>query len=309
MRSRRVYGPVPSRRFGLSLGIDLVPHKVCSYDCVYCQLGPTTELTLTRRDFYPLPQVLADVQDALARGPQPQVITLAGSGEPTLYASLGELVAGIKALTDIPLLMLTNGSTLHLPAVADALMGVDILEPSLDAGNPETFQRINAAGSLLDFDTMLGGLRAMCARHPQVRLEVMLARGINDSEQDLADLAAIIQTLPLVAIDINTPVRPVPGRAILPCDTPVLERARALFGERATIIARYHGSGATPVQAGDALPRVLNYLARRPGTAGDLATALGLHPHEVSKALTLARDQGQVRQERRGDEDYFLRTA
>jgi wyosine [tRNA(Phe)-imidazoG37] synthetase (radical SAM superfamily) len=134
----RTYGPVPSRRFGLSLGVDLVPHKTCPYDCVYCQLGPTTCLTTERRDFYPVDDVLRDVEDALADGPRPDVITLAGSGEPTLYRSLPQLFAGIRDLSDVPILLITNGALLFDEDVAGAARGADILAPSLDAGDART---------------------------------------------------------------------------------------------------------------------------------------------------------------------------
>ncbi|MBM4321472.1 MAG: radical SAM protein, partial [Deltaproteobacteria bacterium] len=211
MIKRHVYGPVPSRRLGLSLGVDLLPGKVCSYDCVYCQIGRTQELTTQRRCFFPPEEVLAEVQEALRRGPIPDVITIAGSGEPTLYRPLDQVILGLQRLAPgIPVVLITNGSLLHDAAVAREVLLADVLVPSLDAGDEATFRRINRPHPAVPFGRMLEGLQTVAGRHPGlVRMEVMLCAGINDDEQSLRAIAAQLAGLKLEAIEINSPVRPV----------------------------------------------------------------------------------------------------
>ena len=140
-----VYGPVPSRRLGQSLGVDPIPFKTCNYNCVYCQLGRTTPLTNERRDFFPPETILAQVQDALERHQPSEVdyVTFVGQGEPTLCASLGWLIRHVKALTDIPVAVLTNGALLFQPEVREELAAADLVMPTLDAADQKTFRKIN----------------------------------------------------------------------------------------------------------------------------------------------------------------------
>jgi wyosine [tRNA(Phe)-imidazoG37] synthetase (radical SAM superfamily) len=227
---KHVYGPVPSRRFGLSLGVDLLPRKTCVYDYVYCQVGPTTCRTIRREDFFPVETVLADVRQALQRGPTPEVLTLAGSGEPTLYRSLGKLIDGLRALSPAKIVLLTKGSLFSDPGVAEEVRHADLLVPSLDAGDQEIFQRVNQPHPQVRFEEMLRSLREVCASHPgTVRLEVMLARDLNDSEESIARIAGLLSGIRAETIEINTPVRPAPGRSIAPCPPATLERARLAF--------------------------------------------------------------------------------
>ena len=215
MAEKRVYGPVPSRRFGLSLGVDLVPHKTCSYDCCYCQVGPTTCLTDTQRDYYPLELILQDVAHALAQGHQPDVITLAGSGDPCLYASLKDLIVELGRLAEAKIVLITNGALLHRPQVMEAALAADILAPSLDAADQGMFERINRPASAISFHQMLAGLQETISRHTGlVRLELMLVQGLNDSQVHLGKLQQIVHDLSPDQIDINTPVRPAPKRQI-----------------------------------------------------------------------------------------------
>ena len=306
MRRRHVYGPVNSRRFGRSLGVDLVPHKVCSYDCSYCQLGHTTDLAGETRGFAPSEEILADLKTALAEGAAPDVITLAGSGEPTLYQDLGAVVAGVKALTDVPLLLITNGSMLWDPAVRAAAREVDLLAPNLDAPDEATWRRINRPPADHGFDRMVEGIRETTRGHQgQVRLEVMLLRGVNDSPAHLEAFAALLATIPCDGVDINSPVRPVPEDDVYPCDQATTERAREMFGEGTEIIAKQQGPAAPRSDRGATMDAVLDSLGRRPQTAADLAAALRVAPNEVVKILYDALDDGKIVAERRGGENYF----
>ena len=297
----RIYGPVPSRRFGLSLGIDLVPHKTCSFDCVYCQLGETDRLTITPQRFYPLDDVLRDVEEALDEDPLPDVITLAGSGEPTLFEPLGDLFDGLKALADIPILLITNSSLLWRADVAEAVHKTDILAPSLDAGDPETYRRVNLPHTDVPYDRLIGGLRDMTHAYAgEIRLEVMLIRGINDDEQSLEAIARQLETLRFDQVDINTPVRPpVPERGALPCYADVLERAKNLFGPKAKAIGRFSsapkGEMRSELSFDDVDKDIREMLLRRPCTLGDISASLHLEREVVTRSLERLTARGLVK--------------
>lgn len=292
--SRRVYGPVPSRRLGLSLGVDLVPKKTCCYDCIYCQVGKTTRLIANREDFYPVEVVLADVRAALEPGPRPDVITLAGSGDPTLYRPLGELIDGLHELADIPVVLLTNGALLFDPRIAEAALKADILAPSLDAGDARTFAKINRPHASIGFADMLRGLQEVCEKHPgRVRMEVMLVAGQNDSDESIQRIAGQLGPIRADSIDINTPVRPVPGGKADPCDPERLEVAARAFGPTARIIADRPRAPGRRAPGGE--EKILDILSRRPCTVEDLHASLGLQPHEVSKILEKAIESGKVK--------------
>ncbi len=153
-----VYGPVPSRRLGRSLGVDLVPFKTCSYDCVYCQLGKTSKKTIDRKEYVAIEDVLEELERKLRFEPFPDYISLAGSGEPTLNLGIGRLISRIKRLTTVPIAVLTNGSLLWMPEVQESLMDADVVLPSLDAGDEIAFRYVNRPHKSISFETMAQGL-------------------------------------------------------------------------------------------------------------------------------------------------------
>ena len=155
---RHLYGPVPSRRLGKSLGIDLVPHKVCTYDCVYCQIGKTTEKTLQRKEYVPEKEVLEELKAFLKDGSSSvDYLSLGGSGEPTLHSKIRSIIKGIKEITDIPVAVITNGSLFCKKEVRDDLLRADVVLPSLDAVSPEIFKKINRPNARLSVEKVIGG--------------------------------------------------------------------------------------------------------------------------------------------------------
>ncbi|MCU0662483.1 MAG: radical SAM protein, partial [Myxococcota bacterium] len=296
----RVYGPVPSRRFGLSLGIDLLPRKTCPFDCLYCQVGPTSALIAEPAEFFPVDEVMADVEAALAQGPRPDVITLAGSGEPTLYAPLEELLTRLRRLKAAPILLITNSSLLWRKDVARAVRIADILAPSLDAGDEETYLRLNRPHPTCGFERMYAGLAEVTLDHPgEIRLEVMLVRGVNDSPKSLGAIATRLAGLWFDVLEINTPVRPpMPERGALPCDEEALERALLLFGPKARAIGAFARKTAqepsAPRRFTDDDKNVREMLARRPCTAEDISASLSLPPEHVQDVLRRLESAGFV---------------
>jgi len=296
----RIYGPVPSRRFGLSLGVDIIPHKTCPFDCIYCQLGPTDNLTADLETFYELDEIMADVEEALEDDPNPDVITLAGSGDPLLYEKLDELIARIKEISDVPILLITNGALLWREDVAKAALLVDILAPSLDAGDEETFARINNPHPEITFERLIDGLRAVTHAHPgEIRVEVMLVKDVNDSDESIAAIADLLKTLRFDRIDVNTPVRPpVPERCAIPCDDNVLQKALAAFGPKAYAIGSFAKRGDVKSSRGrsfdDRDKDIREMLMRRPCTQEDIARSLSINRQELIKILERLTEAGLV---------------
>jgi wyosine [tRNA(Phe)-imidazoG37] synthetase (radical SAM superfamily) len=299
-----VFGPVPSRRLGRSLGIDLVPFKTCSYDCIYCQLGRTTKKTVERREYVPLKAVLSELSLKLQQC-EPDYITLSGSGEPTLYAPIGGLIRGIKKITKIPVAVLTNGSLLWDRDVQDALLLADVVVPSLDAGDDASFQHVNRPHSSVSFDRMVGGLAAFRKRYPKVIwLEVFLLGGITAIKTEVSRIAKIAKQIRPDRIQLNTVTRPPAEDFAFPVPMAQMKRFCRVFGGKAEVIAEYQGNigktAATP-DGGD----IMALLGRRPCTLKDIADGLNLHPTQVAKALEHLRDDGKITEKRIDNRIYY----
>jgi len=234
-----VFGPVPSRRLGQSLGIDPVPVKSCNWNCVYCQLGRTHDLTAERREFFPRKEILAEVESALIAHSQTCIdwLTLVGSGETTLYLEIGWLVRQIKRLTEIPVAVITNGSLLYLPEVRQDLASADVVLPSLDAGSEDLYRRINRHHSELSYHRLLNGLVDFRREHPpRLWIEIMLVRGMNDTEQALQDIAAALRLIRPEKVHLSLPSRPPSEPWVQAPDEAGLLRAVAILGESAEIV-------------------------------------------------------------------------
>ena len=288
---QHVYGPVPSRRLGRSLGVDLVPFKTCTYDCVYCQLGRTTDLTTGRREYVPVEEILAQLEEKLRTGPTPDYVSLAGSGEPTLHARIGELIAAIKRLTPVPVAVLTNGSLLGERDIQDALMEADLVLPSLDAGDADLFLLVNRPHENIEFDDMVEGLVAFRERFAKpVWLEVMLLAGVTGIRSEVEKIAPLTRRIRPDRVQLNTVTRP-------PCE----EFACPLQPESMASFARLFGRAAGVVTDGD----ILALLTRRPCTARGISEGLGLHIGEVTKRLDILADRGEVAPVRKDGAVFF----
>lgn len=283
-----VYGPVPSRRLGQSLGIDPLPLKTCNWNCVYCQLGRTRPLVNERKDYAPPQEILFQVQEALAAHEPGEIdwVTFVGSGEPLLHASLGWLMRQVKALTDLPLAVITNGSLLYLLQVREALAVADAVLPSLDAGTARLYRQINRAHPRATFERLLEGLIAF--RHGyggKLWIDVMLVRGLNDSEEALRDIAAALRRVQPDQVHINLPTRPPAETWVQPPDEEGLMRATAILGDIAHIV--HPVEGTFDLSGYDsAVEAVVGIITRHPMRQEELERALkGWSPGNVSQAL------------------------
>ncbi len=302
-----VFGPVPSRRLGRSLGVDLVPFKTCTYDCIYCQLGRTTHKTLDRKEWIPLDEVLGEVESSL--GSRPDYITLSGSGEPTLYSRLGELIASIKRMTEVPVAVLTNGSLLGDPGVRTGLMEADLVIPSLDAGDAGTFRHVNRPHQGLDFDGIAEGLITFSREYTgRCWLEVFLLGGVTAILAEVEKIAGIVRRVDPERVQLNTVTRPPAESFAYSVPQDQMECLAATFGGRAEVIADYQG---THQQREFTAHRedVLGLLRRRPCTVKDIAEGLGLHRNEVVKYVEELAGSRILVTEDSGGEVYYKARA
>lgn len=204
-----IYGPVPSRRLGLSLGISPIPAKYCNYSCIYCQLGRTIKLTNKREEYFKLEDIIKEFKEYLKEELEFDVVTIVGEGEPTLYSRLGELIVELKKITDKPIAVITNGALLYDEDLRRELMHADIVLPSLDATDEERFRQINRPYKKITFDKALDGIREFSNRfNGQLWLEMMLIKGMNDDTQSLLKMKEILNTIKYDRLYINSPIRP-----------------------------------------------------------------------------------------------------
>ncbi len=293
---RHVYGPVPSRRLGRSLGIDPVPFKTCTYDCVYCQVGRTTNKTLERREYIPVAEILNELERKLAQKESPDYITIAGSGEPTLNSGIGDLICGIKGMTRVPVAVLTNGSLLWMREVQDALMAADLVLPSLDAGDERHFRYVNRPLADISFERMVEGLASFVRRFPgEVWLEVMLLAGVTGIPSEAGKIAALARRIGAARIQLNTVTRPPAEEFAFPLSPEQLITLKGLFPAKVEIITERESESARLARFGEAKDvEVLALLRRRPSTPEDVANGLGIHVAEALKLLEALVKAGRV---------------
>ena len=240
-----VYGPVPSRRLGQSLGIDTIPLKTCNWNCVYCQLGRTVPLTNERREYFPSKEILSEVQETLTTHKPGEIdwVTFVGSGEPTLHANIGWLIRQVRKITDLPVAVITNGSLLYLPEVRQDLMAADAVLPSLDAGTAKLYRKINRPHPEITFDRLLEGLIDFQKEYTgKLWIEVMLVRDLNDSEEALQAIAEALQRVNPDEVHINLPTRPPVETWVQPPDDEGLMRASAILGDFAQVVHPAEGT-------------------------------------------------------------------
>ena len=283
--TRFVFGPVKSRRLGLSLGVDPLGPKTCSFDCLYCEIGPTKVHTLKRAVYQPT----AAIEEALkARLSDPslhfEVLTFAGSGEPTLHAELGRLIRFSRSLTEKPICVLTNSSLLWDKGVREELLGCDLILPSLDAGREETFRRLNRPKEGLKLSQIVEGLCRLREEFSgEIWLEIMFVAGVNDSPEEVRELSRLVAEIRPHRVQLNTVDRPPAYPEARALSLTRLEELAACFEPRAEVISREaltkRGGGRKP-QADE----IISLLSHRPAPSDEIAAALS---YDFKDTLTL----------------------
>ncbi len=297
MKYRYIFGPVPSRRLGISLGIDLVPHKTCSMDCIYCECGKTTDLTLEQKEYVPFKDVIKELDHYLTHHPDPDYITFSGSGEPTLNLCLGQVIDHIRSKRPhIKIAVLTNSTLILNPSVWQALLKADLVLPSLDAVSKKAFSKINRPHKNVDAKEIAKGIEAFAkAFKGKIWLEVLILPGINDGESDLLELKEAIRRINPDGLQINTLDRPGTLADIKPASISDLERIAAFFDFPNTeIIARVGKDIKAGTKRKDIRDAIIETIHRRPCTKEDLLKILGVKEELIDTCINALVKENKI---------------
>ena len=292
-----VFGPVPSRRLGQSLGIDPIPLKSCNWNCVYCQLGRTIPMTNERKEYIPSEEILTQVQAALASSRPDEIdwITFVGSGEPTLHSGLGGLIRRVKSLTDKPVAIITNGAMFYRREVRQELLAADAVLPSLDAGNPQLYRKVNRPWPDLTFERQIEGLSAFRREYAgKLWVEVMLIQGLNDTEEALREIADVLAVIEPDIVHLGLPTRPPAEAWVQPSDEEGLLRAHAILGEIAHVV--HPVAGSFDLSGYDNLAdAVMGIITRHPMREDELVKTLERYsPSELKSVLESLIDNNRA---------------
>ena len=299
-----LFGPVPSRRLGMSLGVDLVPRKVCSLDCVYCEVGATTKLTLERKEYILYDKVTKELEHYFSTSPEPDYITFSGSGEPTLNSRIGDVLEFVKKKKPhIPVAVLTNGTLFHDREVRSELLNAAVILPSLDAALDSSFQKINKPASQLKIETYIQGLEDFRKEYTgEIWLEILIIPGYNDGKENLSALKKAFKRIKPNRIQLNTLDRPGTIADIRAASRQELQRIIEYWNmKNVEIIAAAPERKDIKSYREDTESAILGTISRRPCTLDDLIRILGLHVNEINKYLDVLEADGKikpVRQER-----------
>lgn len=287
-----VFGPVASRRLGVSLGVDLVRPKCCSLNCVYCEAGETTDLTCRRREYVDPDQVIRELDDVLKGAPHLDFITFSGAGEPTLNSGLGRITRHLKThYPQYPICLLTNATLFNDPAVLKELAGIDLVVPSLDASDEAEYQAVNRPAPGLTFAGLLDGLRQFCATtSAKVYLELFIVPGVNDSDASIERFAELVRTLKVDKVQLNTLDRPGCVDWIRPSSAAntrrFIEKLEPFVPVEAVGPYRYKSAALRGIVAKtEADCQILELAKRRPVTLPDLEVATGVDPETLRRRL------------------------
>lgn len=300
LKTKRIFGPVLSKRLGNSLGIDVIPHKTCSYNCIYCQLGSEENTITDLTNYYSVDEIIYELKEALLNNKNIDYITFTGSGEPTLYKDLKKLIYEIKQITDIPVCVITNGSLLYKQEMRSNLLLADLIIPSLDAGNEETFKLIDNPNKEIDFDKMVEGLiEFKKVFKGEYWLEIFLLKDINDNEDELDDIIKIVKKIKPDRIQLITATRRVANEKAKALTDEELKKIKKYFNSKCDIeidipnISENH-KGNTRILTED---DIVNFLIRQPDTAYIIAKSFNENERKVKELLDSLIKKNKVREE------------
>ena len=292
-----VFGPVPSRRLGRSLGIDVIPPKTCSFDCIFCESGPTTRLSVRRDNFAEPSEILEELSTFFRLHPNAaDVLTLSSAGEPTLYSGIGKLIGAVKdAYPRFPLIVLTNGSLLWDPEVRRSLLKADRVVPSLNSVTPSVFRKINRPHPSLEPGQIIDGLRTFRAEYKgRLHIEIVLVSGVNNHPEELSELARAIEPIRPDKVELNTVVRPPAYSGTLGLTKARMAWAASFFSSLNTETIGIFEGEAQDCSAREIETRIIETVERRPCTIAELAASLGVAEKTVELESARLRDQGKL---------------
>jgi len=286
------FGPVRSRRLGLSLGVDVLPRKSCNLNCVYCELGPTLKYTTRISEYIPIENILKELEVTLTSSKKIfDYLTFTASGEPTLYSKLGDLIDRAKNLSPKPITILTNATTVMVPEVRETLCKADILLPSLDAATQDTFIKINRPAPNIKISEIIEGLSKLRKKFKgKIWLEILLVKDINDTDKELLELKKAIEKIEPDKVQLNTVARPPADGSAKALSQNTLKEISNFLGPTTEVIVNYSKAlkqGSRPLIEAE----ILEVLKRRPSTIEDLAICLGIKKELIEKNISKLLEQ------------------
>jgi len=302
------YGPVPSRRLGFSLGLDLLPSKTCSFNCLYCQLGLSKKKTVRRFSFIKILKLKKELKEIIGKNPKIDYITIAGSGEPTLHKGLDKIIAVIRRITKnkYKIAVVTNSSLLYRKEVRDELGKADLILPSLDAATDKTFLKINRPFKTITLKKTINGLIQLRKEFKgKIWLEIMLISGINDSKKEIDKFKEILDKIKPDKIQLNLPIRPAGVKLSLPSQRKVKSIERA-FGKTAKGVVKFSLNKSQGAAYGNLKKNILKFLKVRPATLEDLGKSLTANLNEMVKQLALLLSEKSIKTSITGGVKYFV---
>ncbi len=306
--TRYIYGPVPSWRLGRSLGVDIVPFKTCSFNCIYCETGRTTNLTWERKEYVSKDSVIEELKAFLSQGKRADHITFSGSGEPTLNSRIGEMISAVKKLTDIPVAVVTNSSLLSRKEVRRELREADVVLPSLDVVSQSLFASLNRPHPSLRIEEIIKGLIEFRKEFKnKIWLEVLLVKGMNDSPEEIKKLAEVIKKIKPDKVQLNTVLRPPAEEEVFALNQKELRSIQRQLPGKVEIVRRFR-----KVPQGGHIEKletdIKNLLRRRPCTLSDISHALRVSSQEVMKNLTVLEGRAEIKEELHNRKRYYVST-
>lgn len=303
-----LFGPVNSRRLGLSQGIDLLPPKICNFNCIYCEIGPTTVSTCERKEYTPTQEIIAEIDQLLADQnalDRLDVFTVTASGEPTLHSGIGQIIKHIKNKTNKPVAVLTNGSLFNQQKVREELMVADIIIPSLDSARQSSYRKINRPAQCAKLEAIIEGLGKFAQKFKgELWLEILLAKSINDSSEDIAALKNALQNINPDRIQLNTVARPPLEKFAEPLSQEEMESIARQFDQPVEILVDFttrNREKFRSVTEND----IIHMLKRRPCTSFDVSEALNIEPSTAEEYLKKMEQAGQLTKTRHHDKEYY----
>jgi len=295
----------------MSLGVDLVPKKVCSLNCVYCEVGKTTKLTLERKEYVKLDTIKEELTHYFKNNPDPDYITFSGSGEPTLNIYIGEVLQFIKHnKPHIPIAVLTNGTLLNDKKVRAAIKDANVVLPSLDAATKDVFKKINHPHGNLKFEEYIQGLIEFRKEFKgRIWLEIFILPNYNDGVKELEELKKTILKINPDSVQLNTLDRPGTVPNLRGATRQELEAIVKFWNlEHIEIIAASPARKNIQSYRDDAETTILETIARRPCTLDDLSQILGMHINEINKYLDVLEADGKIETVHQDRGVFYLKT-
>lgn len=297
MKYEYIFGPVPSRRLGVSLGVDLVKKKTCNLDCVYCECGHTEKTVNERKSYVDKNKVLEEIKDFIEKGNYLDYITFSGWGEPTLNSDIGDIIKEIKRITDVKVAVITNGTLLWMKEVREALMDADVVMPSLDAVSKNVFEKINRPDKTLDIEKIVEGIIEFSNNYNgELKLEIFIIEGINTDKDEIEKFKDVIKKINPSVVQLNSLDRPAPENWVKKAENDILEKIKEDINYKSVeIISKYKKRENIKNYSLNSEELILNMIEKRPCTIEDISEVTGITKGDINKYLDILEKEKKIK--------------